>query len=205
MVARRRQLARLRGDLRVIDGETLLQKLSDYSRGNLNFATIVAHRTDVPLRHAWRHSFQQPGWQNSGGAIRVYNGCSCATPPEYGGGGAVARNRTALSFLARILLFDRRAPSVPTRARDAVARRPAQGWTRTATAGLALMAASTVARWAPRDVRYPHIHKILRAVGCEGVRCNMFGVRVVVGWRAAYVCDAGAGGIAQHDFAFART
>jgi hypothetical protein len=36
------------------------------------------------------------------------------------------------------------------------------------------------------------------AVGCEGARCNMFGVRVVVGWRAAYVCDAGAGGIAQH-------
>ena len=63
-------VARRRGYLRVIDGETLLQKLSDWSRANLNFATIAAHRTDVPLRHAWRHSYQQPGWQNSGGAIR---------------------------------------------------------------------------------------------------------------------------------------
>ena len=46
-----------RGDLRVIYGETLLQKLSDWSRANLNFAAIAAHRTDVPLRHAWRPSF----------------------------------------------------------------------------------------------------------------------------------------------------
>jgi hypothetical protein len=54
--------ARLGGDLRVIDGKTLLQKLSDYSRGNPNFATIAGHSANVPLLHAWRHSSQQPGW-----------------------------------------------------------------------------------------------------------------------------------------------
>ena len=47
--------ARLRRDLRVIDGETLLQKLSDYSCSARNFAIIAGHSVDVPLPHARLH------------------------------------------------------------------------------------------------------------------------------------------------------
>jgi hypothetical protein len=91
----------------VIDGETLLQKLSAYSRGNLNFATIVAHRTDVPLRHAWRHS-QRPDGRIPG----VPSGFTTAVPPrrrpEYVGGDAVAHTRTALELPSAA--FDRNTP-----------------------------------------------------------------------------------------------
>jgi hypothetical protein len=53
--------ARLRGGLRVIDGETLLQKLSDYSCGAPNFTIIAGHRAKVPLPHARRHGSSPDG------------------------------------------------------------------------------------------------------------------------------------------------
>ncbi len=122
-------LARLRRDLRVIDGETLLQKLSDLLTRQPQFCD---HRRAQDGRAAAPRLAAQPapGWQNSGGAIRVYNGCSCATPAGVRGGDAVAHTRPRLSFLAPRPSVRPQTCFVPTRARDAVSRRPAQGWTR---------------------------------------------------------------------------
>jgi hypothetical protein len=79
-VAKMTPAARLRGELRVIGGESLLQKLSDNSRDNHISAAIAAHSTEVPLLHAWRHNL--PATRVAAfGAIRVYEGCSCRIAP----------------------------------------------------------------------------------------------------------------------------
>ena len=51
----------LRGGLIVIEGETLLLKLSDYSGAAPNFAIIAGHRAKVPLPHARRHGSSPDG------------------------------------------------------------------------------------------------------------------------------------------------
>ena len=58
--------ARLRRGLLVIDGETLLQKLSDYSCSVRNFAIIAGHSADVPLPHARRRASGPDGISSGG-------------------------------------------------------------------------------------------------------------------------------------------
>jgi hypothetical protein len=84
------------GVIKQMGGDDVDRK-PDMPRRDPAFATIVAHRTDVPLRHVWRHS-QHPDGRIPGVQIRVYNGCSCATPAGVRGGDAVAHTRAALEL-----------------------------------------------------------------------------------------------------------
>ena len=66
--------APLRGGLLVIDGETLLPKLSDDPGAAPNFAIIAGHRAKVPLPHARRHG-SSPDGRIPGGhpGLKVFN------------------------------------------------------------------------------------------------------------------------------------
>ena len=50
----------------MIDGETLLQELSDYFCSARNFAIIAGHSADMPLPHAWRHHSVPDGISSGG-------------------------------------------------------------------------------------------------------------------------------------------